>query len=323
MLPARVKDKSTCHACNRLIVSLLACWLFALSCAVTADDARGRVIWRVTDWPPFYLAHGPYRGEGMYDRMIALYQAALPEFTHEELSMTTMRALQQMKNRQHGVAVCHVSMLRSSLSGFAHASELAAILLPHVVIATKQAYPEIMRLAGDESGAVSIEALFLQQSIRGAHSSFGTHKVLEKFAYAETPPPSVTITAENYRNLADLLSNRRVDYIVQYRPFYDAFLADANKDHSEVIIPIAETQDRPYIPTYAGCTKNDIGRAVITGINRVLAENSEALWDTRLRWYPPQDRQTLLSLYKQLGGGSPARPLEAFATTPPSGLSLK
>lgn len=258
-----------------------------------------QVIWRITDWPPFYITKGAHKGKGLYDQMIAHYKAALPQFRHATLEMTTMRALQQMKNRQNGLAVCHVSMLKSSLTGFAHVSKLNSILLAHVIIARNKSAAKIRSLSPDNSPFVSIEKLFLHQGLRGAHSSYGTHAVLERFNYLNEPLPNIIMTAENYQNLGQLLLNGRVDYIVQYSPFITFLMGSKNND-GYTLIPILETRKKPYVEVYVGCTKNTIGKKVIAVINSVLDTKARSLQNTRIEWYPQEEKRKLMGFYEEL-----------------------
>ena len=264
---------------------------------VGAENGRPQVVWRVTDWPPFYIREGPQEGRGLYDQMIAEYQAALPQFEHLSLEMNTLRALQQMRDRDSNRAVCHASMLRGPLVGFAHISDLNSILLPHVIIARKSAEAEIRSLAEEGSEFVSVEKLFLHQPLKGAYSAYGTHSVLEKFRYQEFA--HVTMTAENYQNMGQLLANGRVDYVVQYAPFLTYTIKPESVDEF-VTIPIEESKDAPYVKVYVGCTHNTIGKDVIDGINKVLAGKPKLLQKARVEWYPPEEQHKLKTLYEEL-----------------------
>lgn len=285
-------------ALSLLLSALLAPPIFGD--AFAQAEEKKRVIWRITDWPPFYILGGPLKGQGLYDLMIAEYKKKLPDFEHRHMQLTTMRALQQMKTRQEGMAVCHVSMLLSSLTGFAHASELGSVLLPHAIIATREAAPKILALSERGDGFVSVEKLFHSPDIRGAHTSFGTHAALEKYQYVDNPFPNVTMTAENYAGLARLFLNGRVEYVIQYEPFVQTLVESGADRNDIVVIPISETRENPYIKVYAGCTRNSIGGEVINKINQVLAEKPDVLQQARLQWYGAATRARLKKIYEDV-----------------------
>ncbi len=284
---------------SRSIRSITTGILCAMIVNVPAQaESAATVIWRIADWPPFYEARGARQGQGVCDRMIAIYQAALPQFNHSRAEMTTMRALQQMKNLQEGIAICHVSILRDSLTNFAYASDVAGILPAHVIIARRNVSQDIRRLSERTDGFVSIEKLFLTENLRGAHSSFGTHAALKRFIYEDAPLPNVTITAESYRNLIELFLNGRVDYIIQYPAIFDQLIAAGGQPDDIDIIPIAETSEMPYVKFYVGCSKNAIGHEVINTVNRLLYEKPAALQEARLVGTSDPQRAHLKQLYE-------------------------
>ena len=277
-----------------LTASMLVCF----TQHVLAGPEKPNVIWRITNWEPYYILNGPLAGQGVYDKMIAEFQKALPGFSHTRVVMTTQRALQQMKDGRKDVAVCHVSMLQSSITGFAYVSHINSILLPHVIFAWSNVAPKIRSKFGDEEGYVSIEQLMLSGEFRGAHSSLGTHEVLSKYQYVPDPLPNVSITAEDYGMLGRLFVNRRVDYIVQYEPFRDTLIqAGAAEDGFEVI-KIKETKGL-YVPVYAGCTRNAVGMQVIAAINRVLERNPKVLRDARMQGLTDAQKEALVHIFEK------------------------
>ena len=41
---------------------------------------KEQLIWRVIDWPPFYILHGEDKGQGIYDQLISSMINYLPEY---------------------------------------------------------------------------------------------------------------------------------------------------------------------------------------------------------------------------------------------------
>lgn len=283
---------------SAMIRILAICLLFAPAQAF-AESTKGHVIWRITDWPPFYVLHGPLVGQGLWDKMIAEFQKSLPQVEHSKIVMTTQRALQQMKDGQMGIAVCHVSMLEQSITGYAYVSKVNSILLPHVIFATPEVAARIVAKHGDAEGFVSIEQVVQSQEFRGALANFGTHDVLLKYYYATPQMPHLTQTAEDYTTLARLLVNGRVDYIVQYEPFRITLMEYGMAPENIGIIKIRETKGR-FVPVFAGCTRNELGQMVIDEINKVLDRNPETLRSARLQWLSEEHKQELVEIYNRV-----------------------
>ena len=61
-----------------LTASMLVCF----TQHVLAGPEKPNVIWRITNWEPYYILNGPLAGQGVYDKMIAEFQKALPGFSH-------------------------------------------------------------------------------------------------------------------------------------------------------------------------------------------------------------------------------------------------
>ncbi len=280
--------------------------LFSLTHSFALAAEKPKVIWRTTEWPPFYFGQGPGKGEGIYDQMIKRYQLGMPEYEHIEVDMTTPRALMQMKHQADDVntAVCHASMLFSSLIGVAHISNANSILLPHKILARKEKADEILALSEDGGKSVSIEKLVLDKRFKGGIASYGTHHVLIKYQNHHDEMTNITLVSEDYANLVRLLFNKRVDYIVQYSPIIRYFgLRDGLAAPDIALIDIAETRQKPYIKVYVGCTKHDLGRKVISKVNEVLVKDQQRLDDIRLKWFAPAEQETLKTLYQRLRQG--------------------
>ncbi len=57
--------------------------------------SKETIIWRVTDWPPFYILEGAQKGTGIYDELISMIARNLPEYNHQRVPMNTARARKQ------------------------------------------------------------------------------------------------------------------------------------------------------------------------------------------------------------------------------------
>ncbi len=282
---------------------LLVLFNLTLSCAFAGE--KPKVIWRVTEWPPFYFSTGPDKGEGLYDQMIKRYQLGMPEYEHVHVDMTTPRAMMQMKHETDDVntAVCHASMLFSSLIGVAHISNTSSILLPHKILARKEKADQILDLSEDGGKSVSIEKLVLDKRFKGGLASYGTHHVLIKYQNHHDEMTNITLVSEDYANLVRLLLNKRVDYIVQYSPTVQYFGSSEGGVQDVALIDIAETLKQPYIKVYVGCTKHDLGRKVISKVNEVLVKDQQILDEIRIKWYTPAEQERLKELYQRLREG--------------------
>jgi len=60
---------------------------------IYSNLAQGKeeVVWRVLDWPPFYILEGQDQDNGLFDNMIQLIIEKMPEYDHKKIVMTTPR----------------------------------------------------------------------------------------------------------------------------------------------------------------------------------------------------------------------------------------
>ena len=279
--------------------AILFLTITVLSAPAAHSQSRPKIIWRTIDWPPFYIRYGPHENEGLFDKMIAAYQAALPQFDHVSLEMSTMRAVELIKDRSPNRAVCHASATLNTISEIAHISKVNSIHLHQVIFARKEAAARILSVSKNSDGYVSIEKLMHEENLRGAITAFGAHPALEKFQYLDKPFPNITLAADEYQTLALLLLNGRVDYIVQYLPYESTLLSQGGTQLDFVVIPIEETRNEPYIEGYVGCTKNAVGKTVIAAVNRVLASKPKSFQEARIQCYPQRYRAELITAYKK------------------------
>lgn len=138
--------------------------LFLISNIANAAD-KPNLIWRTVDWPPMYITAGPDKNTGLYDELLQLYKAALPNYNHQYVPMTTQRALKMMDS---GELVCHTSMTQKDANGRAILSDLNSLLLGHKVIYRR----ELKKDLAQTSANISLEQLLIADQFRVGIASF-------------------------------------------------------------------------------------------------------------------------------------------------------
>lgn len=93
----------------RKILPFLIGILAIFSHAPAAAD-KPVVIWTQTDFPPFYIANGPLKNQGVYDSIMGQLFELLPGFEHRVVNMTIARSLEMMGSQDN---VCNMGLVRS------------------------------------------------------------------------------------------------------------------------------------------------------------------------------------------------------------------
>ena len=178
---------------------------FMLLMLSLASAAKDTVSWRVTDWPPFYILSGEDKGAGLYDKMIAMLSAGMPEYSHKMTQMNTLRWTHEMEK---GTKICHPSVLPNTKAILSVAN---SILLPHRLIVHKNS-------AGIKSfkQPVTLEKLLGNKKYKGGVTLRYTaelNNVVEKHLLNKH-----LFNSPNYKNLISLVLQGKLDYIIEYDP---------------------------------------------------------------------------------------------------------
>jgi len=252
--------------------------------------SKETVIWRVTDWPPFYILEGPDKGKGIYDEIISMISLHIPEYEHVTMRMNTVRVRAQWNL---GEKVCHPSVIVGE--SFNTQSVVNSILLPHRIIAHRDKEGVLRK---DE---VSLDQLLGDTQHRGGFTPERYTPLLNDIVKQHKGGKHLYFNP-NYDRLIEMILLKRLDYIVEYPPIITYTAKQMGLDNPTKSLGIQETKDMSYILVAVGCTKNAWGRAMINKIDQVLKKESlnPDFLEPRLRWYDEPSRNILRKLYQDV-----------------------
>ncbi len=253
------------------------------------STAKEMVLWRVTDWPPFYILAGADKGTGLYDQMIQMLALGMPEYTHERISMNTDRVLLEM---DRGTKVCHPSVLPNT---DATLSVINSILLPHRIILITDS-PGLAKLGDPTSLDILLADKWLLGGVTPRRYTDTLNEIVKKHAFREHLHNS-----PNYMVLIKELLHKRLDYIIEYPPIISYFARQLNMENNTTSLGIVETLDTPFLLVHIACPKTDWGRMMIAKIDNILmVESPQANFlDFRLQWFDESSRKLLQNYYEQ------------------------
>lgn len=261
---------------TRAFFKTLVCALpfFGLISAPSLALSSETVIWRVTDWPPFYILEGQDKGKGIYDELIKLISGKIPEYKHETVQMNTDRVRAQWKL---GRKVCHPSVIAGQ--GRIEESVINSILLPHRIIANKATWNVL------NSDSVSLNQLLVDVRFQGGVTPGRYTPELNDIVQRHADNNHL-YTNPNYDRLIEMLLLNRLDFIIEYPPIITYTARRMNLDNPTVSLGIEEISDMSHILVVVGCNQNDWGKAMIERINQILIEESQSpnFLESRLRW---------------------------------------
>ena len=255
-----------------------------------AGFSQDTIRWRVTDWPPGYITHGPYKNQGTFDSIIHFLSKRMPAYQHTTVEMTFKRLVAEMKK---GANVCYVS---ATPKPFADMSVIDVIELPHKIFIRKDKWRYL-----ENKEIVSLDQLLADRRLKAGVSfsrySPTLNSILEQHRGQEN-----VIDVPNYMNLIKMLFSGRIDYLIEYSSVINYYERTLNKEGIVTGIAIRETRDEPYLAGHVACPATEWGRTVIERVNRVLrrGRTSPAYMEGLLRWYEGRDRETMTAIYEKL-----------------------
>ncbi|WP_028863860.1 hypothetical protein [Psychromonas aquimarina] len=265
---------------------LMIFFLFSCPLVLTAKET---VLWRVTDWPPFYILEGKDKGKGLYDEMITLLSRGMPEYTHVRKEMNTDRVRNEMNK---GTKVCHPSVLFNTEGTL---SVVNSILLPHRLIFQKND----SRLTKFNDPA-SLDILFADKEVRGGiiprRYTAALNKITNKHSFRDH-----LYKTPHYKKVIKMLLHNRLDYIIEYTPIISYSAKQLGIENNTTSKEILETQDTPFLLVYVACPKTDWGQMMIDKINKILLSESKTsdFLNFRIRWYDNSSKKLLEKYYQE------------------------
>ncbi|MBU2490277.1 MAG: TIGR02285 family protein [Proteobacteria bacterium] len=282
---------------KRLLPALCAAWIvLAAAAPCPAHQDKNTVLWLYSDFPPFYITEGPYKGRGMADQVLELLISRLPEYRHERIAANTPR---KMALFAQGENVASVALMRTSqregFMTFSVPSLLAGS--PRIVLLKKNRdrFP-----AGDPvslESALGMPDLSLGM-IRTRSYGTGPDRVLarhegEKSLYCYQGTDSCP-------GLFRMLLSGRLDGFLAC-PGEARFLA-VSQGVEDRVTTLALTEAEPYILGHVAAPDTPWGRKLIGRVNEILVQErpTPAYRAIMEQWLPPESREWLTRAYDEV-----------------------
>ncbi|MCH4292907.1 transporter substrate-binding domain-containing protein [Shewanella sp. 3B26] len=246
----------------RLLKSVLLS--VALLLISMATQAKEQVIWVLERFEPYYILDGEYQGQGIADRLIKLFQQALPEYDHTTEYMPILRIRTALKTGQH--VVCISFLKDTSLADYVQYSGVTMLVPPLELTVRREDWESKWHSAPQ----LSLAQLMEQGGKIGVADGRNYGKAFDvllqdKARFAEGTYSRV---GEHYAGLAKMVSLHRIDATIGYR----AELAYAQKldPKLEPLISVGATENTEFLFAYAVMPKGDWGNSFRARIDEAL-----------------------------------------------------
>ena len=239
-----------------------ACLLLGL--ALVAPAAADEITWLEMKFPPFYIADGPDRSQGIADAVTRRLRTHLTGWEHQSEVAEPAAIMARMKAGDH---VCSAAYIRTAEREKVMAFSTPDLILPPNGVTILR--DDLARFGG--GGPVSLAKLLENRQLKVAVAvgrSYGPalDALLER--HKSSPHVYWRRDADIYGALFDMLVKGSVDYVIGY-PYEALYLARERGVESQVVsLPLTELPDFTF--AHVVCPRTAWGRGVIAQINRAL-----------------------------------------------------
>lgn len=248
----------------RAIPRLLVAAVFAAALLPAASAEAEEITWLAMQFPPFYIAEGPDRGQGIADVVTRRLQGHLGGYQHRTEVAEPAAIMARMKA---GDRVCSAAYIRTADREKVLAFSAPDLILPpNGITVRREALPRF----GD-GGPVSLERLLADRQLKVAVAvgrSYGP--ALDALLERHKASPHVYWRRGDdiYSSLFDMLARGSVDYVIGY-PYEALYFARQRGIADQVVnLPLAELPD--YTFAHVVCPKTEWGQRVIAEIDAAL-----------------------------------------------------
>jgi len=266
------------------------CTFLILVCTVLSQkaEAKEKIIWTLNNLIPFYIQDGPYKGQGISDKLTVFFQKHLPEYEHhqEDMSFSRFFAL-----AERGTLVCNPLLLKTpDRQKILHYSTAFKPAYTHVLVSNYAVVYPPSGVSLDEFLEKDKHPFILQNK-----RSYGPimDKIIKKWR--------ANGRFGNYnfstKQLFIMLENGRIDHFLDIENTVTYY----RKLHSgkKKIFNIPLVEDRLDRFGYAVCSKTIKGKILIDKINQIIEREkaSKEFREIIESWMAPENLQRFRTFY--------------------------
>ena len=239
-----------------------ACLLLGL--ALVAPAAADEITWLEMKFPPFYIADGPDRSQGIADAVTRRLRTHLTGWEHQSEVAEPAAIMARMKAGDH---VCSAAYIRTAEREKVMAFSTPDLILPPNGVTILR--DDLARFGG--GGPVSLAKLLENRQLKVAVAvgrSYGPalDALLER--HKSSPHVYWRRDADIYGALFDMLVKGSVDYVIGYP--YEARYTAGQRGVGDRVVSLALTETPEYTFAHVVCPKNEWGQRVIAAVDAAL-----------------------------------------------------
>ncbi|MBF0236644.1 MAG: TIGR02285 family protein [SAR324 cluster bacterium] len=245
-----------------MVSKFISC-LISLMAFFSCADARDTITWLVVDWPPFMILEGEQKGEGLFDKVLALAQKNMPQYEHVNVKMNWTRFWTDVAEGQH---VCNIFAIKTTeREKITEISEPHIYFVPNAIIMKKNT---IEKLGNPKS--YSLIELLKDNRFHGMIETTRSYSELDSILKNLTATNLVRKAAPP-QSYIRMIAEDRIDYTLEY-PKIAAYLDHENNPLPNQLSSVAIKELPAYTYGYTACPKNEWGKQVVEDWNQIFRQ---------------------------------------------------
>ncbi len=229
-------------------------------------SAQNIIQWWDIVLPPFHIAEGIHKGEGIKDNILKLLREEMPDIKQPRIFSSPTRLLYMIENETN---ICNPSMKKTPKREECMYFSIPCIFLPGVGITIrKNDYPLFTSKKPSLNTLLNNSQLKLGDQLNRKYGK-GIDPLLNK--YQDAKHIYKTKDRLGYEKLVEMMLLNRFDYVLGYAVEFGYIGQKLGKLDQLQFLPLQEA--RPYTISYIACSKTDEGKKMIKRINKILIQN--------------------------------------------------
>lgn len=250
--------------------------------------AKPLMVWYTSHWPPYRISEGPYAGQGSFDLMFNQLIKALPQYQHRinQIHQARIAKVSATSREDHCTFGLRYTPERAERTYFSQ----PAGMLPNLAINSLKHHTQLKTLQPQQG--IAMTELVQKPELVGLIEADRAYPAVIA-SQINKKGSNLASSSMSTMNPAQLLTAKRVDYVVDYPNRLRYFSVEAGQEVQLEFQPIAEIPAFSY--AYVSCSKTVTGKGWITDVDVALNDLKQKpdYKKAMYRWFSEQEQQVL------------------------------
>ena len=256
-------------------------------------EQRPTIFWYLTDWSPWTIKKGRFKGEGIFDELFKLYVENLPEYEHVLRYASGKRIFREIKDKPNAFSIGWLKTPERQQDAL---YSLVHTISPTIKIVTSKEKFDLFNSFLGANNTISLRILLEKQG----ELRVG---VTEKRSYTSHLDPIIRmhlnqgniykyVTGDLGSGFIRILQQDQIDYFIEYPHVVTYKIKEHSLDFTPHFLQIDEI-DNFYVYGYTIGSKSTFAQEVMKKINAIIKKEVASLIEFGEKWYDQESIQMI------------------------------